>query len=133
MADTAEKNKDSKSDTPPETPKVAAPGTNRLDLENKDVKIMLTKAKKSGLLTTAELNQHIDLQGITTDDIEVTLAQLSEMGISVIDEKEEETIGSKTLARTTTTAVKGGNSKEGLFPARAKFRSRNVLKQAATP
>jgi len=91
---------------------LAAPGTNRLDLENKDVKVMLTKAKKSGLLTTNELNKHIDINGITPEDIEVTLAQLSDMGISVIDEPDEEGVGPKTLARTRTTAVKGGNSKE---------------------
>ncbi|NNE57650.1 MAG: RNA polymerase sigma factor RpoD [Hellea sp.] len=93
---------------------IAAPGTNRLELENIEVKRMLAKAKLSGLLSTTELNKHIDLKGITPEDIEVTLAQLSDMGISVIDDKEEETIGSKTLARSQTTAVKGGNSKEEL-------------------
>ena len=92
----------------------AAPGTSRLDMDNIEVKRMITKARKSGLLSTTELNKHIDLQGITPDDIEVTLAQLSDLGISVIDDKEDETMGPKTLARTTTTAVKGGNSKEEL-------------------
>ena len=114
MADTAEKNDDTKPEPTKAAPKLAKPGANRLNLDDKDVKLMITKAKKSGLLTTTKLNEHIDLQGITTDDIEVTLAQLSEMGISVIDEKVEVTLGSKTLARTSTTAVKGGNSKEGL-------------------
>jgi len=75
---------------------------------------MLTVAKKSGLLTTEKLNKHIDLEGITTEEIEVVLAQLSEMGISVFEEKDEPTLGPKTLARTETTAVKGGNSKEEL-------------------
>ncbi len=97
-----------------EKPKTAPPGANRLDMDDKDVKMMITKARKSGLLSTTELNQYIDMQGITTEDIEVTLAQLSDLGISVIDDKEEETIGSKTLARTSTKAVKGGNSKEEL-------------------
>ena len=92
----------------------AAPGTNRLDMEDIDVKRMIAKARKSGLLSTTDLNKHIDLQGITPEDIEVTLAQLSDLGISVIDDKEDETMGPKTLARTTTTAVKGGNSKEEL-------------------
>ncbi|GLQ23708.1 RNA polymerase sigma factor RpoD [Algimonas ampicilliniresistens] len=86
----------------------------RLDFDNLDVKRMLTKARKSGLLTTEELNQHLDLNGISAEEIEVVLAALSEMGISVHEEKEEETLGSKTLARTETTAVKGGNSKEEL-------------------
>ena len=90
----------------------AAPGTNRLDLEDKDVKLMLAKAKQSGLLTSKELNKHIDLNGITPDDIEVTLAQLSDLGISVIEEPNEEGVGPKTLARAKATTVKGGNSKE---------------------
>ncbi len=88
------------------------PGTNRLDLENKEVKLMLAKAKQSGLLTSKELNKHIDLNGITPDDIEVTLAQLSDLGISVVEEPNEEGMGPKTLARSQTTTVKGGNSKE---------------------
>lgn len=86
----------------------------RLDFDNIDVKRMLTKAKKTGLLTTEELNKHLDIDGISAEEIEVVLAALSEMGISVHEEKEEETLGPKTLARTETTAVKGGNSKEEL-------------------
>ena len=85
-----------------------------LNMESIEVKRMVAVAKKSGLLTTKELNKHLDMDKITPDAIEVTLAQLSDLGISVIDEKVEETIGSKTLARTSTTAVKGGNSKEEL-------------------
>ena len=86
----------------------------RLDFNNIEVKRMITKAKKSGLLTTEELNKHLDINGISAEEIEVVLATLSEMGISVHEEKEEETLGPKTLARNETTAVKGGNSKEEL-------------------
>ena len=85
-----------------------------LNFESIEVKRMIAVAKKSGLLTTTELNKYLNMEAITPEAIEVTLAQLSEMGISVIEEKIEETIGSKTLARTETTAVKGGNSKEEL-------------------
>ena len=92
---------------------VIVPGK-RLDMERIEVKRMLAVARKSGLLTTKELNKYIDIDGITTEEIEVVLAQLSELGISVIEEKDEPTLGPKTLARTTTTAVKGGNSKEEL-------------------
>jgi len=88
--------------------------TYRLDLEDIDVKRMIAVAKKSGLILTKELYKHIKIEGITAEDIEITLAQLSEMGISVIDEKEEKTYGSKTLARAETTTVKGGNSKDDL-------------------
>jgi len=86
----------------------------RLDMDRIEVKRMLAVSRKSGLITTKELNKYIDLDGITTDEIEVILAQLSDLGISVIEEKDEPTLGPKTLARTTTTAVKGGNSKEEL-------------------
>ena len=86
----------------------------RLDFDHIETKRMIAIAKKSGLITTKELNKYINIEGITTEEIEVVLAELSEMGISVIEEVIEETLGSKTLARNTTTAVKGGNSKEGL-------------------
>ena len=85
-----------------------------LNFESVEVKRMIAVSKKSGLLTTKELNKYLNMEAITPEAIEITLAQLSEMGISVIEEKDEPTIGSKTLARTETTAVKGGNSKEEL-------------------
>ena len=88
--------------------------TYRLNLDDVDVKRMIVVAKKSGLITTKELYKHIKIEGITAEDIEITLAQLSDMGISVIDEKDEPTYGSKTLARPQATTVKGGNSKDDL-------------------
>ena len=87
---------------------------NLLDMENIDVKRLIAKAKKSGLLATSELNKHINLDNITPDEIEVTLAQLSDLGISVIDDSQEEETGPKTLARAETTTVKGGNSRDDL-------------------
>ncbi len=87
---------------------------NLLDMDSLDVKRMIAVAKKSGLLTTTELNKHIALDTIDADQIEVTLAMLSDLGISVIDDTQQEETGPKTLARTQTTAVKGGNSKEEL-------------------
>jgi RNA polymerase primary sigma factor len=93
---------------------VIVPGK-RLDMEHIEVKRMLAKAKKnSGLLPVDELRKHIDMDGISADEIEVVLAALSEQGISVYDDTEEPTLGSKTLARAETTTVKGGNSKEEL-------------------
>ena len=85
-----------------------------LDMDNTDVKRMIAVARKSGLLATSELNKHIPLEQITPDQIEVTLAVLSDLGISVVDDSEEEETGPKTLARAETTTVKGGNSKEEL-------------------
>ncbi len=95
----------------PPKPKVL---TYRLNLEDAEVKRMIVVARKSGLITTNELYKHIKIEGITAEDIEITLAQLSDMGISVIDEKDEPTYGSKTLARPQATTVKGGNSKDDL-------------------
>ena len=86
----------------------------RLDFENIEVKRMIVAAKKSGLLHVDELNKHLVIDGISAEEIEILYAQLSDMGISVHDQRDEETLGPKTLARTTTTAVKGGNSKEEL-------------------
>jgi len=94
----------------------AAPAqpSNLLDMDNVDVKRMIAISRKSGLLATSELNKHIKLDSITAEDIEVTLAMLSDLGISVIDDSNEEETGPKTLARAETTTVKGGNSKEEL-------------------
>jgi len=50
-------------------------------------KRMLAVARKSGLLTTEELGKHIKIDGISAEDIEVALQQLSDLGISVIDER----------------------------------------------
>ena len=87
---------------------------NLLDMNDLDVKRMLTIAKKSGLLPTSKLNKHIDIEKATPDAIEIMLAQLSDLGISVVDDKDQGDTSRNTLARTRTTAVKGGNSKEEL-------------------
>ena len=86
--------------------------TYKLDMTHIETKRMVAIARKSGLLTTDELGKHLKIEGISAEDIEVALAQLSDLGISVIEEVEEETLGSKTLARAETTAVKCGNSKD---------------------
>ena len=93
------------------TPRVL---TYELDLTHIETKRMIAVARKSKLLTIEELGKHIKIDGISAEQIEVVIAQLSDMGISVIEEVKEELLGSKTLARTQTTAVKGGNSKEEL-------------------
>ena len=87
---------------------------NLLDMNNIDVKRMLTIAKKSGLLPTSKLNDQIDMEKATPDAIEIMLAQLSDLGISVVDDSNQGDTSRNTLARTRTTAVKGGNSKEEL-------------------
>ncbi len=95
----------------PAIPKVK---TSLLDMENPDVKRMIAVAKKSGLLATTELNKHILTDSVTPEQIEVTLAQLSELGISVVDDKDQGDTSRNTLVKADTRVVKGGNSKDEL-------------------
>ena len=88
--------------------------TSLLDMDNKDVKRMLVIAKKSGLLATSELNKHLKQDEITPEQIEVTLAQLSDMGVSVVDDKDQGDTSANTLTKADTRVVKGGNSKDEL-------------------
>ena len=81
---------------PAEAPKKVV----RLDFDNIEVKRMIVEAKKSGLLHIDKLNEHLVIEGISAEEIEILYARLSEMGISVHDQRDEETLGPKTLART---------------------------------
>ncbi|PHR59282.1 MAG: RNA polymerase sigma factor RpoD [Robiginitomaculum sp.] len=91
-----------------------SPTSPLLDMEHNDVKRMIAVAKKSGLLATSELNKHIKVEDVTPDQIEVTLAQLSELGISVVDDKDQGDTSRNTLTKADTRVVKGGNSKDEL-------------------
>ncbi len=95
----------------PVAPKVK---TSLLDMENPDVKRMIAVAKKSGLLATTELNKHILTDNVSPEQIEVTLAQLSDLGISVVDDKDQGDTSRNTLVKADTRVVKGGNSKDEL-------------------
>ncbi|MEP6343698.1 MAG: RNA polymerase sigma factor RpoD [Maricaulaceae bacterium] len=108
--------KDPKVETPIDASKAdsASEHSFLLDMNNIEVKRMLTVAKKSGLLPTSKLNEHIQMEEATPDAIEIMLAQLSDLGISVVDDSNQGDTSRNTLARTRTTAVKGGNSKEEL-------------------
>lgn len=97
-----------------EKPPVPATVNGLLNMDNSEVKRMIAVARKSGLLATSELNKYINTEEITPDKIEVTIAQLSELGISVIDDKDQGDTSNNTLTKTETRAVKGGNSKEEL-------------------
>ena len=88
--------------------------TSLLDMNNVEVKRMIAIAKKSGLLATTELNKHLNTDEVTPDLIEVTLAQLSELGISVVDDKDQGDTSRNTLKTSDSRAVKGGNSKDEL-------------------
>ncbi len=85
-----------------------------LDTNNAEVKRMITLAKKSGLLSTEELNKHIRKDDVTPDEIEAVLALLSEQGISVVDEDPNAKNPNNLLVRNEDRSVKGGNAKADL-------------------
>ena len=89
-----------------------APKTTLLDMTNVEVKRMIAVARKSGLLGTTELNKHLNTEKVTPEQVKVTLAQLSDLGISVIDDKDQGDPSRNTLATVETRVIKGGNSKQ---------------------
>ncbi len=60
-----------------------------LDLSDKAVKQMIAVAKKRGYVTHEELNKVLPSEEFTSEQIEDVLAQISEMGINVIDEGDQ--------------------------------------------
>jgi RNA polymerase primary sigma factor len=79
-----------------------------IDSVNKDVKKLLQKAKERGYVTYDEINEAMPQDQVNSEQIEDTMAMLSEMGINVVeseDEAEETTeekpSTSKELATTT--------------------------------
>src|SRR5580693_2222364 len=90
-----------------------------LDLTDAAVKRMLKIAKKRGWVTQDELNAVLPSEEISSDQIEDMNAMLSEMGINVVDQEdqeeaekgdeaggeEEEETGSEVVETSRTTAV----------------------------
>ncbi|MEM9205453.1 MAG: RNA polymerase sigma factor RpoD, partial [Pseudomonadota bacterium] len=89
-----------------------------LDLSDAAVKKMIKAAKKRGYVTYEELNEVMPSDEVNSEQIEDTMAMLSEMGINVIDAEEAEepegvdgdnrstevaTTGTTSVAKTTTT------------------------------
>lgn len=67
-----------------------------LDLSDDAVKKMIKAAKKRGYVTMDELNSVLPSEEVTSEQIEDTMAMLSDMGINVIeDEDAEETTASE--------------------------------------
>ncbi|MFN3834333.1 MAG: RNA polymerase sigma factor RpoD [Glycocaulis sp.] len=60
-----------------------------LDLNDLSVKAMVKTAKKRGYVTHDELNKVLPSEEFTSEQIEDVLAQLSEMGITVVDSEDE--------------------------------------------
>lgn len=60
-----------------------------LDLNDLSVKAMVKTAKKRGYVTHDELNKVLPSEEFSSEQIEDVLAQLSEMGITVVDSEDE--------------------------------------------
>ena len=63
-----------------------------LDMSDKAVKGMITKAKKAGYVTYEELNQVLPSDEVSSEKIEDTMAMLSEMGINVVEAEDVEEV-----------------------------------------
>jgi len=62
-----------------------------LDLSDAGVKKMIKAAKKRGYITYEQLNAVMPAEEVTSEQIEDTLAMLSEMGINVVETEDAET------------------------------------------
>ncbi|MEZ2127012.1 MULTISPECIES: RNA polymerase sigma factor RpoD [unclassified Sinorhizobium] len=64
-----------------------------LDLSDDAVKKMIKAAKKRGYVTMDELNAVLPSEEVTSEQIEDTMAMLSDMGINVVEDEEVEEAG----------------------------------------
>src|SRR5512146_1694865 len=60
-----------------------------LDLTDAGVKKFIKQAKARGYVTMEELNKVLPSEEVTPDQIEDTLAMLSEMGVNVVEAEED--------------------------------------------
>src|SRR4029079_19786714 len=60
-----------------------------LDLSDDAVKKMIKAAKKRGYVTMDELNSVLPSEEVTSEQIEDTMAMLSDMGINVVEDDEQ--------------------------------------------
>ena len=67
-----------------------APDGPILDLSDAAVKKMIKAAKKRGYVTMDELNSVLPSEEVTSEQIEDTMAMLSDMGINVVEDEEAE-------------------------------------------
>ena len=70
-----------------------------LDLSDDAVKKMIKAAKKRGYVTMDELNSVLPSEEVTSEQIEDTMAMLSDMGINVVENEEAEGEGEEEASR----------------------------------
>ncbi len=113
-------------ETKEEAPEVQTHDGPLLDLSDAAVKKMIKEAKKRGYVTVDELNSVLPSEEVTSEQIEDTMAMLSDMGINVVesdepdeaeaeaaeDEPEEESEGRELMPSTGTAVAKKGKGRE---------------------
>src|SRR3954447_18738445 len=74
-----------------DTPDTNAPGSDGplLDLTDAAVKKFIKQAKTRGYVTMDELNKVLPSEEVTSEQIEDTLAMLSEMGVNVVESEDD--------------------------------------------
>ena len=89
-----------------ETPEQeTAPDGPLLDLTDAGVKKFIKQAKARGYVTMDELNKVMPSEEVTPDQIEDTLAMLSEMGVNVVEAEEDAPEGTEVANREETAVV----------------------------
>jgi RNA polymerase primary sigma factor len=81
-----------------------APDGPLMDGSVQGVKKMIARGKERGFITYDELNETLPQEQVSSEQIEDVLAQLSEMGINVVEEEEKDDAGDK--------SAKGSSSKD---------------------
>ena len=84
-AATQQKTKDTEK---PEATSADTPDSPLLDLSDAAVKKLIKVAKKRGYVTMDELNAVLPSEEVTSEQIEDTMAMLSDMGINVVEDDE---------------------------------------------
>ena len=75
-----------------------------LDMSNRDVKKMIKAAKSQGFVTYEQLNKVTSAENLTSEQIEDVMSMLSEMGINVIEnEDDEQSLETTSATKKTTT------------------------------
>ena len=83
-----------------------------LDLTDADVKKLIKSAKSRGYVTYDELNKVLPSEEVSSEQIEDIMAQLSEMGINVVEHEEEEDEGESATPAATASKSKAVATKE---------------------
>ena len=99
-----------KENTEAEAPAEGGPDGPLLDLSADSVKKLIRTAKKRGYVTMDELNAVLPSQEVTSEQIEDTMAMLSDMGINVVEDDEAEQNDDDEASTSTEVATSSGTA-----------------------